>query len=150
MTRNMLIIICLLAASACSAPDGATESAPATESKTMDIQSQTWRLSRLGDKAMPDDEKAPTLSFDAAASRLTGFAGCNRYFGDYKLAGTKLTLGPVGSTKRLCDQAAMAIEDRFLAALSGGTLELSAADQVLTLKGSGGESLEFAAAKAEP
>lgn len=149
MIRFVLTLIFLSALSGCSAPDGSTEKETAQEPESMDIQTREWRLNRLGDEVMPGGEKSPTLSLDASAGRASGFAGCNRYFADYQLDGDKLTLGPVGSTKRLCDQGAMAIEDAFLAALGGGTLQIATTGKGVTITGSDKTSLEFTAADSE-
>ncbi len=63
---------------------------------------------------------------------VTGNAGCNDYNGPYKLDGTKLTVGPLASTQKACEQAVMDQETEFLTALqtpttvepSGGTVTL--------------------------
>jgi putative lipoprotein len=48
--------------------------------------------------------------------RVTGSAGCNRYFGTVA-AQAPLFLA-LGTTRMACDPALMALEDRFLAALA--------------------------------
>lgn len=48
---------------------------------------------------------------------MTGTAGCNRYFTSYDQNGGNLTLGPIGSTRRMCPELNMLAEQRFLAAL---------------------------------
>ena len=149
MTRLVLTLMFLTVLYGCSAPEGAAEKDVAQEGEPMDIQTRTWRLDRLGDKVMPEGDKSPTLSLDPSSGRASGFAGCNRYFADYKLDGSSLTLGPVGATKRLCDKEAMAIEDAFLAALSGGTMQVSTAGETLTMSGADKQSLEFAIAKSD-
>jgi heat shock protein HslJ len=68
--------------------------------------------------------------------QVAGSAGCNDYSGPYTLDGTSLTVGPLVSTKKACDQAIMDQETQFLTALqtpttvepSGATITLRAAD----------------------
>jgi heat shock protein HslJ len=68
--------------------------------------------------------------------KVAGSAGCNDYNGAYTLDGTSLTVGPLASTKKACDQAVMDQETQFLTALqtpttvepSGATITLRAAD----------------------
>jgi copper homeostasis protein (lipoprotein) len=60
--------------------------------------------------------EAPSLMFDQLQSRVSGFAGCNRYFGTYRLSdegGFHIT--NIGATKMACDD--MELERTFLAAL---------------------------------
>ncbi len=67
---------------------------------------------------------------------VAGSTGCNDYSGPYKLDGTSLTVGPLVSTKKACDQPLMDQETQFLTALqtpttvetSGATVTLRAAD----------------------
>ncbi len=58
-----------------------------------------------------------TLSFEADG-KVTGNAGCNRFFGQAEIAGDKLTFGPFGSTRKSCTPAVNDQEQRFLTALA--------------------------------
>lgn len=149
MTRLVLTLMFLTVLYGCSAPEGGAEKNIAEKVEPMDFQTRTWRLDRLGDNVIAEGDNSPTLSLDPSSGRVSGFAGCNRYFADYKLDGASLTLGPVGATKRLCAKEAMAIEDAFLAALGSGTMQISAAGETLTITGADKQSLEFAAAKSD-
>ena len=51
--------------------------------------------------ARPLDGTTITLEFSKGTS-ITGTAGCNHYFADYRLDGTKITIGPAGSTEMAC------------------------------------------------
>ncbi len=52
-----------------------------------------------------------------AEGQVTGFAGCNSYFASYEVDAGKLTLGPVGSTKMMCEEERNQREMEFLTAL---------------------------------
>ncbi len=56
----------------------------------------------------------PTLEFDESTNRVSGFAGCNRFFGNYKIEGNSITFSQLGSTKMMCDEEANMIENKFL------------------------------------
>ena len=56
-----------------------------------------------------------------AAGEVGGNAGCNSYSGPYKLDGSSLTVGPLATTMKACDQAIMDQETQFLAALQTPT-----------------------------
>jgi len=53
----------------------------------------------------------------AEETRVNGFAGCNRFFGQYVLDGTKLSFSALGSTMMACPEG-MDTELAFLRALN--------------------------------
>jgi heat shock protein HslJ len=58
-----------------------------------------------------------TAVFDPARGQVAGKAGCNNYFGGYKLDGGRLTMpGPLGSTMMACQPPVMEQESKFLKA----------------------------------
>ena len=44
---------------------------------------------------------------------LSGYGGCNRFFGSYDLEGTSLTIGPLASTKMACADGMTEEQDFF-------------------------------------
>lgn len=75
-----------------------------------------WVLTRLDGDPVPTDIGI-TLSF-AADGRVSGYGGCNRYFGGYEQSGgERLRIGPLASTKMLCPGPGSKLEDRYLGAL---------------------------------
>lgn len=85
------------------------------------IAGAAWILRAWNVNEPAPDEPEITLSYDNG--RLAGSAGCNRYFVSVE-AGDKpgdLQLGPSGSTRMICPEAIMAIEQRFLHQLNGAT-----------------------------
>jgi copper homeostasis protein (lipoprotein) len=96
-----------------------------------------WRLTRLGDHAVPastDAKREPSITFqateDPAAGGYSGSSGCNRVVGTYAAAGALMTLTSGGTLMACRDQAET--EAGFLTALkatrwyriAGHTLEL--------------------------
>jgi heat shock protein HslJ len=64
--------------------------------------------------------------------QVSGNAGCNTYNGPYKLDGTSLTVGPLATTMKACEQAIMDQETQFLTALqTPTTVEPSGANVTL-------------------
>lgn len=78
-----------------------------------------------------------------ADGRVTGHAGCNRFFAPYTLAGERLTIGSAGATRMACAEPVglMQQETLFLAALAsvatwridGDRLELRTAQGALAV-----------------
>jgi len=90
-----------------------------------------------GNEAVVSPIAGTTLTANfTPGGEVGGSAGCNDYSGTYKLDGTNLTVGPLMSTKKACDQTIMDQETQFLTALqtpttvepSGATITLRAAD----------------------
>ena len=82
---------------------------------TPELAGSNWRPVQIGSLAIPEDARA-SLRF-SPDGKLTGRGGCNRFFGTFKVAGTGITLGPVGSTRMACREPIMQQENAFFAAL---------------------------------
>ena len=88
---------------------------------------------------LPAGERTPFLTFVRREGKVTGYSGCNEFFGSYDLRGTALTFGTLGATRRFCAGAAGDVEQAFLEVLSKvrtwrieeGTLLFLDGDQVL-------------------
>lgn len=115
------------------------------------LEGTEWVLTSFGQQEKAPAE--PRVTMTVEDGRASGSAGCNRYFTDFQDGDempASLSLGPVGSTKMMCPEEIMAIEDRFLQELgkvssftfAGGRLVLSwqDGDEFGTLFFSPGES----------
>ncbi len=80
----------------------------------------TWRLAEVDGKpmALGQDGKAATMELTIEGKRVSGFAGCNRMSGTYRLQGDSLRFGPLALTRMACKKG-MDIEREFVAALEG-------------------------------
>lgn len=73
------------------------------------------------------------VNFSTEEQKVSGFSGCNRFFGNYVFSNNAITFGPLGSTKMFCDEKANSIESHLLEVLSkidhlnsnGSNLELT-------------------------
>lgn len=87
-----------------------------------------WRLVELDGEPFAPQESAAWLVFETDPARVSGFSGCNRFFGAYQLgsdsqqqvAATALPLrfDALGTTMMACPPAAMEYEAEFLAMLA--------------------------------
>lgn len=83
------------------------------------LSGANWELSTWDvDEPVPDE---PAINLVYVNGRLAGSAGCNRYFASIKAGDSPgdLQVGPPGSTRMMCPEAIMAIEQRFLKQLNG-------------------------------
>ena len=82
-----------------------------------DLAGINWAAKTVAGQPVPDDI-AVTLEF-AAADRIGGRSGCNRYTGPIREVGGRLEVGPLATTRMACPPPQMAMETAFLAALTG-------------------------------
>lgn len=90
------------------------------EPKLLDTK---WRVTSIGGK--PVTGPRPITLAIAADLRATGNGGCNSYVSEATLLATKLVFGPAAATRMACDEAIMAQETAYFAALAAvGGFEL--------------------------
>jgi heat shock protein HslJ len=132
------IVLLVVAVAACSGSAGRRGAAG-----TVKITDLDWELSAIEGRPSPlgAGDRPVTLRLDAAASRATGFAGCNRYSAPFRIHGDSLSFGPAISTKMACTDG-MELERRFLVALPVFTT-WRRADSMLTLSGPSGPLAQF-------
>ena len=104
------------------------------------IQGVSWYLTQVGGSLVsPEDGKQPHMTLDPAKQQVTGFAGCNNFFGNYELDGTSVSFGPLGTTRMACPDPETGLETKLFEALQrtrkwkieGGDLLLLKTDDVL-------------------
>jgi putative lipoprotein len=78
-----------------------------------------------------------------ADNRASGSTGCNSYSGPYTYNDEVLRIGMLVSTRRGCEPALMAQEQRFLGALSAVSRHSLREDGALVLTAPDGRSLRF-------
>ena len=102
-----------------------------------------WTLTEIAGRPAPMGEagRPATLRFDSDSARVSGFGGCNRYFGSYTMELTALRFGSLGMTKMACVEG-MALEQQLATALdSTRSYKLSA--NTLVLRGDNGPLATF-------
>lgn len=145
MFRPMALSMILLAACgqkpAADVPADPPPNPPPATAGADGLTASPWTLVKLGEREHPVGmgDKAPDLRFDAAESRASGFAGCNRFSGGYTVKGDSLVFGPLMSTKMACPGSDQ-VESGYLAAL-GAVATFTIADSTLILLGAGGTKL---------
>jgi heat shock protein HslJ len=114
----------------------------------VEFEGPTWQLTDLRGvdaSRLPSGPKSITARFEKG--RVSGFSGCNRYFGSYALRQERLVIDKLAGSMMACDPASMALENALHRALAG-TFRPIVASGRLSLKTEGGETiLSF---KAEP
>ncbi len=96
-------------------------SAKATGTLSLKIMEGTeWVLSGFNWNAPAPTEPEVTLTFKDG--QAAGEGGCNRYFGGVEETSPgEISFGPLGATRMMCPDKAMALESRYHKALEGVT-----------------------------
>jgi heat shock protein HslJ len=107
-----------------------------------DIENVTWGLESYSESS----ESGKIKSFQCSAinatfegGRISGYAGCNWYEGDYELKGNNLSITELVSTERWCGEFVNKIEQAYLTALrdaenyeiEGGKLRINCGNRLL-------------------
>lgn len=68
------------------------------------LENTFWGLVRLGmlPVRLASDQREPHIRFLPDRNGVQGFAGCNSFFGSFKVKGDGLVLGAMGSTRMAC------------------------------------------------
>jgi heat shock protein HslJ len=82
-----------------------------------ELAGTTWRIESVKDVAAIDPAKT-RLSVDAEG-RVSTTVGCNQMSGMATITGSKLSFGPVASTRMACEPALMDLEQKYGIALDG-------------------------------
>ena len=79
-----------------------------------------WLLSTVNGRQVARRDRGPDiqLTLDSKTGAVSGYAGCNRFKGSYRLQGNKLTFGDLAVTAMACESGGE-VESEFLKALGG-------------------------------
>ena len=90
---------------------------PSALHSSINLAGSEWRPSRIGTSEV--SPKAGMFVQFKSAGKLAGHGGCNRFFGQYKISGNEISIGPLGATRMACSEPVMALELAFFSALEG-------------------------------
>ena len=112
------------------------------------LKSKTWVLISYGEEGRLQsvlEGVEITVMFNPDEDEIRGSAGCNHYFGEYKITGSELTVSRIAFTEMACltPEGVMELEQLFLsmlAAAEGFRVQedhltiFTAGDQILNFK----------------
>lgn len=116
MIKKVTAIICIaLLCFSCKSNSGTLD-----KSFSKNDTDTVWVLRAIKNKSivMSDEYKPITISFNPEAKSFNGFAGCNKFFGNYEEPHKgELVLGDIMSTKMAGPQTLMELEKLFISTL---------------------------------
>jgi len=114
------------------------------------LHQHSWKLAEMGLvgalRPIPP-EFTITLQFEGE-SRIHGASACNRYFAACHRDGSHLRFQQIGSTMKMCDAPAMALESEYFAALQHVETYEQQVDQLVLYYNQGRNLLLFRTAVA--
>lgn len=113
------------------------EEAKASQPTVLELTQSAWRPSHIGEMQL-DETVELYVQFDSDG-KLSGHAGCNRFFGSYQLTGTDLKIEPIGMTRMACSDTVMSIEISFIEALQSAA-SIAHRDGRIALQNAAGET----------
>ncbi|HEX2449059.1 MAG TPA: META domain-containing protein [Methyloceanibacter sp.] len=103
----------------------------------VDLSGSKWHPSFMTALEIPSGVHM-TVQF-GPDGRITGFGGCNRFFGGYTISGDHIKIGPLGSTRKGC-LGLTQLETSFFATLEAAK-SFEQDENTLTLFGAAGDKL---------
>lgn len=83
------------------------------------LENSYWKLIQMNGKALDVDSQSEAhIVLHSEDNRVSGATGCNRVMGSFETRGDTLKLQQLATTMMACDNASMALEQRFLAMLN--------------------------------
>jgi putative lipoprotein len=102
-----------------------------------DLAGGHWRPSTITTESLAPE--TPIYVAFSEDGKVTGFGGCNRFFGGYTIEGNSIKIGPLASTRKGCPDT-LNLEVEFFKALQEA-VTFEQTETALVLFGPGGDKL---------
>ncbi|WP_435413384.1 META domain-containing protein [Psychroserpens mesophilus] len=137
--KHLAILISIIVLKSCGSAQDIASAANTTNMNTQETLSGTYILEQLNETNIATYKL--TLEFDSKTNKVSGFAGCNRFFGTYTIEGNGISFSELGATRMMCQDEKNAVENSFFRTiakvkgfeLADGTLSLKNGDTILML-----------------
>jgi putative lipoprotein len=106
-----------------------------------ELAGSEWRPTRIGSSNPPSKSKL-FVQFKGDG-KLTGHGGCNRFFGQYKISGNEITIGPVGATRMACLRPVIDLEMALFTALESAKTYRKDKTNLVLMDATGKEQLRL-------
>ncbi len=97
--KHLILLISVIILKSCGSSQDVASAANTTQMITNDINSGTYIIEQLETTNVFAHEL--TLQFDSKTNKVSGFAGCNRFFGTYSTNDKSISFSELGATRML-------------------------------------------------
>jgi heat shock protein HslJ len=84
---------------------------------TLPLETTLWTLITINGETLPTETSVTlflTPGETMGSGEAGGTAGCNDYFGEYKVEGEAIEISELGETRMMCDESVMQVESAYL------------------------------------
>lgn len=135
--KHLAILISLIILKSCGSSQDMASAANTSQMKTNETLSGKFLITQLNGTNVSAFEL--TLQFDSKTNKVSGFAGCNRFFGTYMTNANTISFSELGATRMMCQDEVNKVElDMFQTMakitgfeLSNGLLSLKNEDAIV-------------------
>ena len=113
--KTLTLFLSLIILESCGASQNTSSASDNSTNKTDVALSGNYTISTLEEKSVALNL---SIQFDSETKKVSGFSGCNQFFGNYNVEGNNISFSPLGSTKMFCQEEKNAIETKLMASLS--------------------------------
>lgn len=101
---------------------------------------EKWVLVEMYQKPLPSFEEEIYITIDKELNKISGFAGCNQFFGNYEIQKKKqVEISGIGMTKKYCEGLANEIEKAFMESLNNTAYHVEEEDELRWVNAEGNE-----------
>jgi len=119
--KGLLLIFSIIVLKGCwGLPDSQMMLAQENDNTTVKILSGTYQINTLSDEDVSSFKL--NITFNDSTKQVSGFSGCNRFFGSYNLKDNALSFGDLGLTRMLCQDEANSIEKKLINTIGNSNL----------------------------
>ena len=108
------------------------------------IERNDWVLIQINGRLLESEPQA-TVKFDLQKMSVSGFTGCNSFFGSFNSSADSISFSRLGMTRMACPGVGGTLEQEFVQLLSGENLRFDLAESVLNIYSGDSLVLMFAA-----
>ena len=107
------------------------------------FENTLWSLAALTypDGTVNDLVPETKITIQFAGGEFNGNGGCNGYFGSYELDGEMITLGPIGSTQKLCLPEEINTQESAYFAQLGTVTQIALSENILLMLNADGNAI---------
>ncbi|WP_034060751.1 META domain-containing protein [Lacinutrix jangbogonensis] len=127
--KTTTILLFAIILNACGASNKASNSSVDNKNSVQNTLNGTFIVSAMETE---NQSKNLTLNFDNKTNKVSGFSGCNRFFGTYTVKRNTIDFKALASTRKMCEENSNVVETQMLAALEK-TTHFEIKDNTLTL-----------------
>lgn len=137
--KHLVLLISVIVLKSCGSSQDVASAVNKTSMTNNETISGSYALEYINTTNVSDYNLS--LEFDSKTNKISGFAGCNRFFGTYSTDGNTISISELGATRMMCKDEANAIEHNMFQTiakinkfeLSNGTLSLKNDTSVLII-----------------